>query len=58
MNSPAAMEAALPQFAKAGSLERFFKAWPEQAYYVDYMASLAWVYWLTLALAAAVTTGP
>lgn len=55
MNSPADVTAALPQFAKAGSLERYFKAWSEEAYYVHYLASLGWVYWLTLALAAAVT---
>lgn len=55
MTSSAALTAALPQFARAGSLEKNFKAWPEQTYYVEYLGSLAWVYWLTLALASIVT---
>jgi len=55
MNSPEDVAAVLPKFAQAGSLEKYFKAWDEQSYYVHYLGSLAWVYWLTLALAGAVT---
>jgi len=55
MESPEKVREALPYFRQSGAFEKFFKGWPEPAYYHDYFGSLSWMYWLTLVMAAAVT---
>jgi ABC-type lipoprotein release transport system permease subunit len=55
MESPDQVRAALPLFSQSGALEKYFKAWPASPYYVEYLGSLSWTYWLSLVMAAAVT---
>jgi putative ABC transport system permease protein len=55
MAGPAEVAAALPLFRQSGAFEKFFRGWSEPAYYREYLESLSWIYWLSLAMAAAVT---
>jgi putative ABC transport system permease protein len=56
MESPEKAQAALALLSQAGSaFEKDFKGKPEPAYYAEFLASLSWIYWLTLFMAAAVT---
>lgn len=55
METPEQVSAALPLFAQSGALEKYFKGWPEPAYYREYLESLSWVYWLSLLMVLAVT---
>jgi ABC-type antimicrobial peptide transport system permease subunit len=55
MEAPEHVGAALPLFSQSGALEKYFKGWPEPAYYREYLESLTWVYWLSLLMVLAVT---
>jgi ABC-type lipoprotein release transport system permease subunit len=55
MEDPSKVPAAMKEFEKSGAVERFFKGWPEVAYYREFMAALAWVKWLSVFMVVAVT---
>jgi ABC-type lipoprotein release transport system permease subunit len=52
--SPEAVAEATKQFDKAGAMERYFKGWPEVAYYREFMDGLAWVQWLAAFMVVAI----
>jgi len=47
--------AALPRFQTSGAAERFFKAWGEREHYAETTRTLAWVFWLSVFMVAAIT---
>ena len=53
--SPRQVDEALALFRTSGAIERFFKGWPEKQYYRDYTKALAWMFWLSLFMVAAIT---
>ncbi|MFA4987908.1 MAG: ABC transporter permease [Candidatus Brocadiia bacterium] len=54
MNSPEAVQAALPVFSSTGALQKYFKAWSEKAYYFEVGGSLKWVFWLSIVMVIAI----
>jgi len=55
LEDPGRVREALPLFRQSGAFEKYFKGWPEPDYYREYLASLSWIYWLSVGLALAVT---
>jgi putative ABC transport system permease protein len=52
--TPALAQEATALFRQTGAIERAFKGWGEKQYYQEYYAeSLAWIFWLSLAMVAA-----
>jgi ABC-type lipoprotein release transport system permease subunit len=53
--TPQQVEASLQSFRQSGAIEKYFKGWPEKAYYREYTKALSWLYWLSLFMVGAIT---
>jgi putative ABC transport system permease protein len=54
-DTPQQVEASLQAFQRSGAIEKYFKGWPEKAYYREYTKALSWLYWLSLFMVGAIT---
>ena len=52
---PSQAQNATEYFRRTGAVERHFKGWPERGYYRQSTKTLAWVFWLSLFMVAAIT---
>jgi ABC-type antimicrobial peptide transport system permease subunit len=55
MESRPAVAKAMPAFATSGGIERYFKGWPEKAYYQEFGNALAWLSWLSILMVVIIT---
>ena len=46
--SPEDARRATALFSQSGAIERYFKGWPERAYYRQFTDTLAWIFWLSV----------